>query len=63
MDIKRFFHVIKIGFIRLREQRIPYVSQAKEYGNNGEDHFVAQIHLLITSADPYQSMGQCGGLF
>ena len=43
MGIRAFFHKIKICFVRMGESSIPYVSEAKRYGNNGEDTFV---HML-----------------
>ena len=40
MSIKSFIHKIKMGFIRKRENSLPYVSPAKKYGNIGEFKFV-----------------------
>lgn len=39
MGIREFFHKIKIWFARSGESSIPYVTQAKRYGNYGEDSF------------------------
>lgn len=43
MGIRTFFHKIKMGFVRYSEPSIPYVPEAKKYGNYGEDKFP---HLL-----------------
>ena len=43
MGIRSFFHKIRIGFVRMRQPAIPYINEAKRYGNNGEDTFV---HML-----------------
>ena len=40
MGIRAFFHKIKMGFIRAAEPSIPYVNEAKRYGNYGEDELV-----------------------
>lgn len=43
MKIKHFFHKIKMGFVRIREESIPYVSEEKEYGSDGEYWFVNEL--------------------
>lgn len=43
MGIRSFFHKIRIGFIRRREPAIPYIDEAKRYGNKGEDTFVGML--------------------
>ena len=43
MGIGDFFHKIGMGFVRMGETSIPYTSEAKKYGNNGEDGFVNYI--------------------
>ena len=43
MGLKRFFHKIKMGFVRMGEPSIPYTTQAKKYGDWGEDEFVYDI--------------------
>ena len=43
MGIGNFFHKIGVGFTRLGENSIPYTSEAKRYGNWGEDEFVYYI--------------------
>lgn len=43
MGIGGFFHKIGIGFTRLGENSIPHTTQAKRYGNWGEDEFVYHI--------------------
>ena len=43
MGIGNFFHKIGIGFTRLGENSIPHTTQAKRYGNWGEDEFVYHI--------------------
>ena len=40
MGIGKFFHKIGIGFTRLGENSIPHTTQAKRYGNWGEDEFI-----------------------
>ena len=49
MELRSFFHKIKVGFARMGEPSIPYTSVAKKYGNWGEDEFV----LAIQSRVPY----------
>lgn len=44
MGIRAFFHKIKMGFVRAGESSIPYVSEAKRYGNYGEDEFTYMLH-------------------
>jgi hypothetical protein len=43
MGIKNFFHKIGVGFTRLCENSIPYTTEAKKYGNWGEDEFINDI--------------------
>lgn len=43
MGIGNFFHKIGIGFTRLGENSIPHTTQAKRYGNWGEDEFIYHI--------------------
>lgn len=43
MGIGNFFHKIGVGFTRLRGNQIPRTSNAKRYGNWGEDEFVYYI--------------------
>lgn len=43
MGIRAFFHKIKIGFVRAWESSIPYVNEAKRYGNYGEDEFTYRL--------------------
>ena len=43
MGIRAFFHKIKMGFVRTRESSIPYVDEAKRYGNYGEDNFTYRL--------------------
>ena len=47
MGIGNFFHKIGIGFTRLGENSIPHTTQAKRYGNWGEDEFVYQIRTHL----------------
>lgn len=49
MGIKKFFHKIKMGFVRLAEPSIPYVSSEKRYGNYGEDEFVNFLKQALPS--------------
>ena len=49
MGIKRFFHKIKMGFVRGTETSIPYVSTEKRYGNYGEDEFVYFLKQALPS--------------
>ena len=47
MGIRSFFHKIKMGFVRMGETSIPYVSSTKRYGNYGEERFIDAIkHYL-----------------
>ena len=43
MGIGEFFHKIGVGFTRLGENSIPHTSDAKRYGNWGEDEFIYHI--------------------
>ncbi len=43
MGIRAFFHKIKMGFVRAAEPSIPYVSEAKRYGDYGEDEFTYML--------------------
>lgn len=49
MGIRAFFHKIKIGFVRAGESSIPYISEAKRYGNCGEDKFTYMLHRKLPS--------------
>ena len=43
MGIRAFFHKIKMGFVRAAEPSIPYVNEAKRYGDYGEDEFTIML--------------------
>ncbi len=47
MGLKNFFHKIKIGFTRMGEPSLPYTTQAKKYGDWGEDEFVYAIESCL----------------
>ena len=47
--IRTFFHKIKIGFVRMGESTIPYVSEKKLYGNCGEDEFTYMLSKKLPS--------------
>lgn len=47
MGIGDFFHKIGVGFTRLGENSIPRTTQAKRYGNWGEDEFVYHIRTHL----------------
>ncbi len=49
MGIRSFFHKIKIGFVRAGESSIPYVCEAKRYGNYGEDKFTNMLRRELPS--------------
>ena len=49
MGIRAFFHKIKMGFVRARESSIPYVDEAKRYGNYGEDAFTYMLRRELPS--------------
>ena len=49
MGIRAFFHKIKMGFVRAREPFIPYVDEAKRYGNDGEDEFIDTLRRKLSS--------------
>ena len=51
MGIRAFFHKIRMGFVRMGESSIPYVSEAKRYGNNGEDTFVRMLRSELPSCE------------
>lgn len=43
MGIRVFFHKLKMGFVRAGETSIPYLTEAKRYGNYGEDEFTNML--------------------
>ena len=47
MGLRSFFHKIKIGFTRASEPSIPYTTEAKKYGDWGEDEFVYAIQSRL----------------
>ena len=47
MGVRSFFHKIKIGFARMGESSIPNTTQAKKYGDWGEDEFVYAIESRL----------------
>ncbi|MBE6658859.1 MAG: NERD domain-containing protein [Ruminococcaceae bacterium] len=47
MGLRSFFHKIKIGFMRMGESSIPYTTQAKKYGDWGEDKFIYAIQSRL----------------
>lgn len=47
MGIKSFFHKIKMGFVRMGENSIPYVPEIKRYGNNGENVFALSLQRAL----------------
>ena len=49
MEIRAFFHKIKIAFIRAWEPSIPYTDEAKCYGNCGEDNFIYMLRKEFPS--------------
>ena len=49
MGIRAFFHKIKMGFVRAGESSIPYVNEAKRYGNYGEDEFTYSLRRELPS--------------
>ncbi len=49
MGIRAFFHKIKMGVVRLGESSIPYVTEAKRYGNYGEDEFAYMLRRELPS--------------
>ena len=49
MGIRAFFHKIKMGFVRVGESSIPYVNEAKRYGNYGEDEFTYMLRRKLPS--------------
>ena len=49
MGIRAFFHKIKMVFVRAGESSIPYVNEAKRYGNYGEDAFTYMLRRELPS--------------
>ena len=49
MGIRAFFHKIKMGFVRAGESSIPYVNEAKRYGNYGENEFTYRLRRELPS--------------
>ena len=47
MGIRDFFHKVKMGFVRMGETSIPYVSSIKRYGNNGEEMFIEKLEKSL----------------
>ncbi len=56
MGIGNFFHKIGMGFTRMGETSIPYTSDAKKYGNNGEDWFVNYIQTRLPDCQIKQNV-------
>lgn len=48
MCLKKFFHKLKIGFVRRRGRSIPYVSSTKRYGDNGERILIGQLTKALS---------------
>lgn len=49
MGIRAFFYKIKMGFVRAGETSIPYVNEAKRYGNYGEDEVTYMLRRELPS--------------
>ena len=49
MGIRKFFHKIKMFFVRAREYSLPDVDEAKCYGNDGEDAFTYMLRRELPS--------------
>lgn len=49
MGIKEIFHKIKAGFTRCFGTPVPRVSDAKRYGDSGEDDFVSELRQWLPS--------------
>lgn len=49
MGIRAFLHKIKTGFVRIGESALPYTSDAKRYGNHGEDNFTNTLRRELPS--------------
>ena len=47
MGLRSFFHKIKIGFTRMSEPSIPYTTDAKKYGDWGENELVYAIRSRL----------------
>lgn len=47
MGLRSFFHKIKIGFTRMAEPSLPYTTEAKRYGDWGEDEFVNSLRSRL----------------
>lgn len=47
MGLKEFFHKIGVSFARWGENSLPHTSNAKRYGNRGEDEFVCQLKTYL----------------
>jgi len=47
MGLRSFFHKIKIGFTRMAEPSLPYTTEAKRYGDRGEDGFVCAVRSRL----------------
>lgn len=56
MKIQQFFHKIKIGFVRMREESLPYVSEEKEYGSEGEIMFVNELKKNLPTCEIKQNI-------
>ena len=56
MGIKSFFHKIKMGFVRKRENSIPYVSTTKRYGNIGENRFTYLLQQALPACKIKQNV-------
>ena len=51
MGIQSFFHKIKMGIVRAGASSIPRPSEAKRYGNCGEDVFVDMLRRELPDCE------------
>lgn len=51
MCIKDILHKIRIGFVRLSGNGVPYVDEKKRYGNSGEDRFISTLKSLLPDCE------------
>ena len=56
MEFKKAFHKIKIGFDRMWEESIPWVSDEKKYGNDGEKYVFGEIKKRLPNCQIKQNI-------
>ena len=56
VELKKAFHKIKIGFDRMWEEPIPWVSDEKKYGNDGEKYVFGEMKKRLPNCQIKQNI-------